>query len=306
MTQGWDVFICHASEDKERFVRPLAEALQKFGVSVWYDEFSLGPGDSLSKGIDKGIAGSSFGVVVISKAFIGKAWPEHELRGLVNRDVEEDLKILPIWHGVSKEEVMKFSPSLSDKWAIDTRKDDAQEAAIKLLRVVRRDIYDAHPRAELEKLASGEAIRELQDEIEELRSQIAEYQCPYCGSEMVSRQYIEYDEHSSGVVEIFECGYSTGGWQERPCPFDPKFPKLEDYDLQITRQQDDVYRYACHPIPKTDMARRVHLPMGMGRTKDEAREYVVEHYNYLVTPAGQEFRGKWIQRSGYRKPDPTT
>ena len=136
MTESWDVFICHTSEDKEGFVRPLAETLRKLGVSVWYDEFSLKPGDSLSKSIDKGIAGSNFGIVVISPAFIGNAWADHELRGLVNRDVEEDLKILPIWHGVSKTVVMEFSPPLADKWAIDTRKDDAQEAAIKLLRMV--------------------------------------------------------------------------------------------------------------------------------------------------------------------------
>ncbi len=293
MTQGWDVFICHASEDKESFVRPLAEALRRFGVSVWYDEFSLGPGDSLSKGIDKGIAGSSFGVIVISKAFIGKAWPEHELRGLVNRDVEEDLKILPIWHGVSKEEVMEFSPSLSDKWAIDTRKDDAQEAAIKLLRVVRRDIYDAHPRAELEKLASGEAIRELQDEIEELRSQLVEYQCPYCGSAMVGQEYIEYDEHSSGVVETFECGYSTGGWQERPCPSDPKFPKLEDYDLVFDSVTDEPRnKWQCHARPKTEMARKVSLDVGYGETKEEAKRKVEASYLYR---AGRITNQEWFR-----------
>ncbi len=281
MTQGWDVFICHASEDKESFVRPLAESLRRFGVSVWYDEFSLGPGDSLSKGIDKGIAGSSFGVVVISKAFIGKAWPEHELRGLVNRDVEEDLKILPIWHGVSKEEVIEFSPSLSDKWAIDTRKDDAQEVAIKLLRAVRPDLYTAHPRAELEKLASGEAVRELQDEIEELRSQLAEYQCPYCGSAMVAQEYIEYDEHSSGVVETFECGYSTGGWQESACPLDPEFPKLEEYELVFNSVTDEPRtKWQCYARPKTTMARKVHLDVGYGKTKDEAKKKVEASYLY--------------------------
>lgn len=306
MTESWDVFICHASEDKESFVRPLAEALRRLGVAVWYDGFSLDVGDSLSKEIDRGIAGSKFGIVVISKSFIGKAWPDHELRGLVSRDVDEDFRILPIWHGVTKKEVRKFSPPLSDKVAIDTRRDDAQEAAITILRVVRRDLYDAHPRAELERLASGEAIEELQEKIEELRSQLSEYRCPHCDSEIVGQEYIEYDEHSSGVVETFACGYSIGGWQERPCPSDPKFPKLEDYDLAIVREKDDPSRYVCYPKPKTDMARRVHLPVGMGRTGDEAREFVVEHYNYVVTPPGQEFRGKWISRSGYKNPDPAT
>ena len=69
-TKKWDVFISHASEDKDTFVRPLAHALNNLGVKVWYDEFSLRLGDSLSRSIDKGLAESAFGVVVISPHFI--------------------------------------------------------------------------------------------------------------------------------------------------------------------------------------------------------------------------------------------
>ena len=116
----WDVFISHASEDKETFVRPLAEALRSLGVTVWYDEFSLKVGDSLSRSIDKGIAGSRYGLVVVSPAFIDKPWPEHELRGLVTREIDEGKVILPIWHGVDRRSVLKFSPSLADKVAIRT------------------------------------------------------------------------------------------------------------------------------------------------------------------------------------------
>src|SRR2546425_6532280 len=109
----WDIFVCHASEDKDSFVRPLAEALACLGLHVWYDEFSLKVGDSLSASIDKGLAGSAFGIVVLSPAFIGKPWPEHELRGLVTRDVHEGNVILPIWHGVTLEDVVRFSPPLA-------------------------------------------------------------------------------------------------------------------------------------------------------------------------------------------------
>jgi hypothetical protein len=49
----WDLFISHASEDKEDFVKPLATLLHDIGVNVWYDEFSLKLGDSLSRSIDK-------------------------------------------------------------------------------------------------------------------------------------------------------------------------------------------------------------------------------------------------------------
>jgi len=54
----WDVFVCHASEDKEDFVRPLATLLQASGLLVWYNEFALKIGDSLRRKIDGGLANS--------------------------------------------------------------------------------------------------------------------------------------------------------------------------------------------------------------------------------------------------------
>ena len=240
---------------------------------------------------------------LLSRSFMTKPWPQHELRGLVTREIDGHSAIVPIWHEVTRAEVSDFSPTLADKLAVRTSDASATDIALQLLAVIRPDLYAEHPRAELEALANGEAIGELQREIEQLRTQLADYQCPTCGAGMVGQEHIDYDERSSGVVETFECGHSRGGWVERPCPFDPKFPKLEEYDLQITRQEDDTHSYVCSPMPTTDMARRVNLPTGIGRTAREALEYVVEHYNYLITPPRQEFRGKWIQRSGYPKPD---
>ena len=98
MPKEWDAFISHAYEDKDDFVRPLAQALAQLGVNAWYDEFTLEVGDSLSRSIDKGLAGSRYGIVVISPSFIQKKWPERELRGLVAREIEEEQKvILPVW-----------------------------------------------------------------------------------------------------------------------------------------------------------------------------------------------------------------
>ena len=62
----YDVFISHASEDKEEVVRPLANALRKAGLKVWYDEFELHIGDSLRRKIDQGLEKIRFGIVVIS------------------------------------------------------------------------------------------------------------------------------------------------------------------------------------------------------------------------------------------------
>jgi hypothetical protein len=65
-----DVFISHASEDKNDLVRPLADALQNKGLSVWYDEFTLRIGDSLRQKIDQGLSRSRVGLVVLSPSFI--------------------------------------------------------------------------------------------------------------------------------------------------------------------------------------------------------------------------------------------
>jgi len=65
----FDVFISHASEDKDEVVRPLAQALRAEGLDVWYDEFELKIGDSLRRKIDAGIAQSRFGIIVLSQPF---------------------------------------------------------------------------------------------------------------------------------------------------------------------------------------------------------------------------------------------
>ena len=57
-TETYDVFISHASEDKDSIVRSLANALTELGLKVWYDEFTLRIGDSLRQKIDRGLATS--------------------------------------------------------------------------------------------------------------------------------------------------------------------------------------------------------------------------------------------------------
>lgn len=76
------LFISHASEDKETFVRSLAEALIDAGFFVWFDEYSLSLGDSLKQQIDAGLSQCNFGIVILSHAFFAKRWPKEELDGL--------------------------------------------------------------------------------------------------------------------------------------------------------------------------------------------------------------------------------
>jgi hypothetical protein len=132
-----DAFISHASEDKEDLVRPLAEALRKRGYSIWYDEFQLKVGDSLRRSIDQGLARSRFGIVVLSPAFFAKNWPQYELDGLVAKEMRGGKVILPIWHKVSKNEVIGYSPSLADKVALNTAMYTIEELAEELGKVLR-------------------------------------------------------------------------------------------------------------------------------------------------------------------------
>lgn len=134
--RDFDVFISHASEDKDEVVRPLAKALDAGGLSVWYDEFELKIGDSLRRKIDKGLAKSRFGVVVLSKSFFQKGWPNYELDGIVTRVVTGEQVILPIWHNISKAEVIEYSPSLADKLARNTATHTVDEIAEEIIEVI--------------------------------------------------------------------------------------------------------------------------------------------------------------------------
>lgn len=132
----YDLFISHASEDKEDLVRPLAETLQQLGIKVWYDEFSLRVGDSLRRKIDSGLKNSRYGTVVLSEAFIKKDWTQYELDGLVAREMNGHKMILPIWHKISKTDVINFSPNLADKVALNTSINTIQEIADQLADVI--------------------------------------------------------------------------------------------------------------------------------------------------------------------------
>lgn len=136
-----DLFISHASEDKETLVRPLARYLSNLGARVWYDEFSLSIGDSLSRSIDKGLAVAKYGLVVISPNFIEKNWTEYELRGLTAREVSDGRKIiLPVWYGISKSDLIGYSPTLADKIAIDAQGKSIEDIAEAVVKVIRPDL----------------------------------------------------------------------------------------------------------------------------------------------------------------------
>ena len=132
----YDVFISHASEDKDAIVRSLATALTGHGLKVWYDEFTLRIGDSLRQKIDRGLATSRVGLVVLSPDFIAKGWTNYELDGIVTRTVSGEQILLPIWHNITKQQVVDFSPSLADKLARSTATHTVDEIAQEIAELI--------------------------------------------------------------------------------------------------------------------------------------------------------------------------
>lgn len=114
----YDIFISHASEDKDTIARPLYDALIAKGVSVWFDEAVIKLGDSLRRKIDDGLSKCRYGVVILSPDFLSKEWPQRELDGLVARETSSGRKaILPIWHKLDRDTLLRYSPTLADRLA---------------------------------------------------------------------------------------------------------------------------------------------------------------------------------------------
>lgn len=118
----YDVFVSHAWEDKESFVEEFVQELQKLGLQVWYDKNQIKWGDSMRAKIDEGLRKSKFGVAVLSPDYIkdGKYWTKAELDGLFQLESVNGKMLLPVWHNLTKKEVMAYSPIIAGKLAMNT------------------------------------------------------------------------------------------------------------------------------------------------------------------------------------------
>lgn len=134
----FDVFISYASKDGDAVASQLAHALQKGGLKVWYDKFQLKIGDSLVDKIDQGLVKSRFNIVILSKAFLTKkGWKGYEFKGIIAKLLSKEQSLLPIWHGVTKEEIMDWSPSLTDIVARSTATHTIQQIADEIISLIK-------------------------------------------------------------------------------------------------------------------------------------------------------------------------
>ena len=129
----YDVFISHASKDKNEFVDELNRTIKKLGINVFYDTDVLSWGDNWKKGIINGTADSEFAIIVISKNFFGREWTEKELNEFLNQQNESEQKIvLPLLHGISRQELLEHYPVLEDIQYINTEDYSKEEITILL------------------------------------------------------------------------------------------------------------------------------------------------------------------------------
>lgn len=138
----YDVFISHASEDKEPLVDELLVYLTKLGIKVWYDKTSIAWGDSFRAEMDEGLSKARYGIVILSPDYIkdGKYWTKAELNAFFQKESAIGKKILlPIWHHLSKNEVFAFSPFVASRNALSTATKTTAEIAIEVVNIIRTE-----------------------------------------------------------------------------------------------------------------------------------------------------------------------
>lgn len=141
----YDVFVSHAWEDKESFADEFVEELRKLDLRVWYDTSQIKWGDSMRAKIDDGLKKSKFGVVVLSPDYIkeGKYWTKTELDGLFQLESINGKMLLPVWHNLTKKEVMAYSPIIAGRLAMNTASMTPSEMAKEFAKLLEAEPHAA-------------------------------------------------------------------------------------------------------------------------------------------------------------------
>lgn len=130
-----DVFLCHAWDDRNGAAKELHDLLESLGVSVWFSEKDVLLGSPLLREIDKGLAKSRVGIVLVTPALLrrvqGEGIAEKELSALLARDL-----LVPIVHGTTYEALRDVSPLLGSRSGLSTAEDSMRNIAAKLAELV--------------------------------------------------------------------------------------------------------------------------------------------------------------------------
>ncbi|MDR2859717.1 MAG: toll/interleukin-1 receptor domain-containing protein [Mediterranea sp.] len=130
-----DVFLCHAWDDRKEAAKELHDLLESYGVTVWFSEKDVFLGSSLLREIDKGLAKSRVGIVLVTPSFLnrvkGEGIADKELSALLARDL-----LVPIVHNTTFEELREVSPLLGSRSGLSTTEESMANVATKLAELV--------------------------------------------------------------------------------------------------------------------------------------------------------------------------
>lgn len=130
-----DVFLCHAWDDRHDGAKELHDLLVSRGVSVWFSEKDVILGSNLLREIDKGLAKSRIGIVLVTPALLDRLEREgiadKELSALLARDL-----LVPVVHGTTYEALREVSPLLGSRSGLNTAEDSMADVAGKLAELV--------------------------------------------------------------------------------------------------------------------------------------------------------------------------
>lgn len=131
----FDLFLCHAWDDRRGAAKELHDLLEAEGVSVWFSEKNILLGQPFMREIDRGLAKSRAGLVLITPAFLervdGGGVSDKELSELLARD-----QLIPVVHETSYAEVRKVSPLLGSRNGLNTADDSMAVIATKIAEIV--------------------------------------------------------------------------------------------------------------------------------------------------------------------------
>lgn len=131
----YDVFISHASKDKNVYVDSLNAAVRKLGLNIFYDTDVLSWGDNWKQVILDGTKSSEFAIIVISNNFFDREWTERELGEFLSRQNENHQKIvLPLLYGISLNELKEHYPELGNIQCVSADEHNIEEIVILLAR----------------------------------------------------------------------------------------------------------------------------------------------------------------------------
>lgn len=130
-----DCFLCHAWDDRQGAAKQLHDLLEAAGVKVWFSEKDLGLGVPMMRAIDKGLAASKIGLVLVTPALLARLPQE----GVADKELSTLLqgnRLVPIVHGTTYAALREVSPMLASRSGLDTSEDSMTVVATKIAELV--------------------------------------------------------------------------------------------------------------------------------------------------------------------------